>query len=89
MKKMKLEVSKNEKLILEKMRERLADVLIEDDGKLSRIKGGCGEQCMITCAWWCEDACQESCMMTSTDILGPLGNLCAHKPMGGVSVPQE
>lgn len=67
MKKMKLEVSKNDKQILEKMRERLADVLIEDDGKLWRIKGGCGEQCEVTCAHYCWSNCNETCKNECSD----------------------
>jgi len=51
MKKIKFDVELKE--FLRKLQERLGNHI--PDAKMKGIfaGGGCGEQCKITCAWWC------------------------------------
>ena len=55
----RLEVSDDVKLHLEEMKKKLAGF---SNQRLSfATEGGCGEQCMLTCAHYCHSACETYC----------------------------
>lgn len=63
MEKKKLEVTEEQRLFLEQMRETLAGMNLDDSGGVSYIDetGGCGAQCKVTCAHYCRANCDEMC----------------------------
>lgn len=63
MKKMKLEVSEEQRLLLKEMRDALAGVTVDGFGGISFTEetGGCGGLCRITCAYYCRDNCEDTC----------------------------
>jgi len=71
MNKQKLVLEPELKAKLDDLRKILSDISL--DGEESKIRGGhCGEQCMVTCSWYCEDVCAGSCRGVGT-------NGCAYK----------
>lgn len=66
MKKMTLEVSEEQKLLLKEMRDTLAGVTVDGFGGISFAEetGGCGGLCRITCSYYCRDNCDDTCRQT-------------------------
>lgn len=68
MKKMKLEVSEEQRLLLKEMRDALAGVTVGGFGGISFAEeepGGCGGLCRITCSYYCRDNCEDTCKQTN------------------------
>jgi hypothetical protein len=61
MAKKKLIVNENLKAKLYELRERLADIPLDESEMEKSVGGHCGEQCMVTCSWWCEPTCAGGC----------------------------
>ena len=67
MAKKKLNFSEKDIIEIEKFREYFANLEI-DGTEISNIyAGGCGEQCMITCAYYCEPGCERTCNNNCVD----------------------
>ncbi len=63
MTKKRLIVNDNLKAKLYELRERLADIPLDESEMEKSVGGHCGEHCMITCSWWCEPTCAGSCAL--------------------------
>jgi len=82
----RLNVRDDVKLRLEVIRESLAGVILDNED-MSKVTGGCGGICYITCSYYCESSCMESCMTYSDydPINGGLrGGYCALLPSQNV-----
>lgn len=52
------------KLRLQVIRESVAGVTLDDE-EMSKVTGGCGGICYVTCSYHCETSCMGSCMTYS------------------------
>jgi len=81
MKLKKLRFSDEDKIELQKLREKLAAIEMNDE-ELSGVyaAGGCGGFCQITCSFYCEPGCERSCsascFRTCSDIVAEIGGGC-------------
>lgn len=69
MKTRRLNISDNVLLRLRKIRESLAGVHLDDE-EMSKVTGGCGGICYVSCSFHCEVTCSGSCMLTNEWITG-------------------
>jgi hypothetical protein len=67
----KLFFTEEDKMEIKRLRKELEDRIV-NSAELSEIyagtlpEGGCGEQCMITCAHYCEPGCEIQCVHLCT-----------------------
>jgi len=81
--KKKLVFTEADRREIKRLKEELNRIVL-DSGSLSPIyAGGCGEQCMVTCAHYCEFSCEIKCKkvcdntclgMCDTSCSGTCGN---------------
>jgi len=82
MKKQKLKINDDLKRQLKEIHGILEkiDPYPLNDGELNHVKGGCGGTCYVTCAWYCEATCSDSCMrLEKRDAYG-IGAYCVLLP---------
>lgn len=60
MEKKRVEISDELKFKLQEMKGILGG--IPDDNSFEVAAAGCGGYCMVTCSYYCESQCRESCM---------------------------
>jgi len=70
MKTRRLNIKDDVRIRLQKIRESLAGVTLDDEEMSKILIGGCGGICYVTCSFYCESSCKESCMCSSTWIEG-------------------
>jgi len=58
----KLVFTEKDRLEIKRLREELNRMTLDSDRLSPVYAGGCGEQCMVTCAHYCMTYCQESCI---------------------------
>jgi hypothetical protein len=78
----RLNIRDDVKLRLEVIRESLAGVILDNED-MSKVTGGCGGICYITCSYYCESSCMGSCMTFSDydpNTGGLRGPYCAQLP---------
>ena len=75
----KLLFSEEDKKEIQRLRKKFSSIEIKS-AVLNKIRGGCGDQCKVTCAFWCEPGCEgqcaESCRGTCADYIA---FLCAQE----------
>jgi len=59
--KKKLVFTKQDRLELDRLIEKLDHIEIDSNDLSPITAGACGEQCMVTCAHYCESKCAVSC----------------------------
>jgi len=61
--KRRLDVTEEQKLFVEQMREALAGIQLDGPGRIFDTEG-CGANCKVTCAHYCRANCDEECDAT-------------------------
>jgi len=60
----KLVFTKKDRIEIDRLIEKLDHIEIDSNDLSPITAGGCGEQCMITCAHYCQAYCEDSCKGT-------------------------
>lgn len=56
----KLFFSEEDKKEIQRLRKKFSSIEIKF-AVLNKIRGGCGEQCKVTCAHYCQSGCELTC----------------------------